>query len=275
MPFRASAPKKQVTTETYLPSHAVNRMRHEGDVEKARRDYFERPNRNLQFLLQTRFGWMNEYLGGLKKVYELGAGAGLSKEFITNPNLKLTDVQSRPWIDECVDALNLPFSDGSLDALVCSHMIHHVASPVQFLEAASRKLKKGGVIVISEIYTSPLMRLILRVMRHEGWSYSVDVFDRSQTTNDPRDPWSANCAIPELLFKDPKRFEKEIPSLVVEHYELTECLLLPISGGVIAKSRTIILPLWALRWVGAFDRLLLRFFPKVFAMGMRVVLRRR
>ena len=78
-------------------------------------------------------------------------------------------------------------------------------------------------------------------MRHEGYSYNKDVFNEKNLANDPSDPWSANCAIPEMLFKDHVKFEKEVPFKVI-HNKLNEFLLLPLSGGVIAKSKTINLP---------------------------------
>ena len=35
------------------------------------------------------------------------------------------------------------------------------------------------------------MRFLLRLMRHEGYSYDVNVFDENCVCNDPADPWSA------------------------------------------------------------------------------------
>lgn len=258
----------------YFPSHTENRMASEGDVAAARARFLtERPN-NLNFLLEQRYGWMNEYLRAKEKVFELGSGAGFAKEFIKNPSLKLTDVVKHPWIDEQVDAMNLPYEPGSLDAIICSHMIHHIASPVAFFKQAKRVLRKDGLILISEIYTSYLMRALLRVMRHEGWSYNIDIFDEKQVANDPLDPWSANCAIPQLLFSDSARFSEALPGLKIERYELTECLIFPLSGGVIAKTKTFHLPLWALELIQKLDSGLIAVSPRLFALGMRVVVRR-
>ena len=44
------------------------------------------------------------------------------------------------------------------------------------------------------------MKTVLRLMRHEGWSDEVDIFDRNAVCNDPSDPWSANCSIQKQLF---------------------------------------------------------------------------
>lgn len=258
----------------YFPSHTENRMVSEGDVAAARARFLtERPN-NLNFLLEQRYGWMNEYLCGKERVVELGSGAGFAKEFIRNISLKLTDIVKHPWIDEQVDAVKLPYEPESLDAIICSHMIHHIASPVTFFKQARRALKKDGLILISEIYTSYLMRALLRVMRHEGWSYNIDIFDEKQVANDPSDPWSANCAIPQLLFSDPARFSQALPGLKIERCELTECLIFPLSGGVIAKTKTVHLPKWALELLHGLDQCLVSVAPRFFALGMRVVVRR-
>lgn len=260
--------------KTFFPSHQENRMKSEGDVQLAREIFFKtRPN-NLNFLLQQRFLWMNEYLNGLDKVIEIGSGPAFSKEFIQNSNFKTSDVVKREWVDLEVDAFNMPFQKESLDALVCSHMIHHLAYPKIFFKKAHEVLKPGGLIVISEIYTSWLMRVLLWLMRHEGWSYEKNVFDERTVANEPGDPWSANCAIPQLLFSDVNKFEREIPGFKVIHKEMVEGFIFPLSGGVIAKRKVISLPVFVLKIVETVDRILIKFFPNVFSLGMRVVIQK-
>ncbi len=259
---------------SYHPSHEENRMSDEGDVDRVRERFLSRRPSNLNFLLQSRYQWMNAYLHGAESVFELGAGAGFSKVFVQNPNLKLTDVSHKPWIDNYVDALNLPFPDASVDCLVCSHMIHHLAFPKHFFEQAKRVLKPNGIILISDLYLSTLLKTLLYFMRHEGWAENSPVFDERISANDPSDPWSANCAIPRLLFEDAAKFETQIPGLKIDRYELTEGMIFPLSGGVIARTWTMPLPVAVLRAIQWCDNILIRLFPEVFALGMRVVIRR-
>ena len=80
-------------------------------------------------------------------------------------------------------------------------MIHHVPKPTVFLKSLEKKLVPGGLILIQEINTSFFMRVILYLMRHEGYSYKRDVFDETNVAYDPSDTWSANCAITEMIFK--------------------------------------------------------------------------
>lgn len=249
-------------------------MKSEGDLVAARKCFVEtRPN-NLDYLLYQRYHWMNPYIEDRDQVYELGCGAGFSRFYLINPDLKLTDVSKHPWVDEYVDALNLPFPPNSVDNLICSHMIHHLANPKKFFKNALKALKPGGSIIISEIETSIATRILLRLMRHEGWSYDVDVFNENIIANDPKDPWSANCAIPQLLFSDSKKFEKEIPGYEVIKNELTEFSIFPLSGGVIAKSPTINFPKPVLHLFNFLDKLLISVAPGLFAMGRRVVIRK-
>jgi len=260
---------------TYFPNHKENLMKYESDVETARFDFFSKRPNNLTFLLRNRYKWMNKYIQKNNRVLELGAGAGFSKEFIKQGKLEITDIVKYPWIDRVVDALN-PSGIGkkeSVDIFICSQMIHHLSSPINFFQIINEYLKPGGYILIQEPHTSLLMRIILRIMRHEGWSYDVDVFDEEAICNDPRDPWSANNAIAELLFQNPDYFSK-VTGLEVVKSNFCECLLFPLSGGVTAKSKTIQLPLYLLSMIDRLDKFLVWLAPSFFALGRSVVLKK-
>lgn len=263
-----------VLPSTYFPTHEENRFAREGEVGMAREFFLKHRPRNLEYLLRNRYDWMNAYLKPGQRVVEFGAGSGFSKEFIRHDNFRITDVEPRPWIDDVADAMDPPYPDGSIDVAVFSHMIHHLPSPVQFFEVMQRKLAPGGLILIQDLNTCFLLRLALRAMRHEGWSYDIDVFDENVVANDPRDPWSANCAIPLLLFRDEDAFRRRLPGLAIERNELNECFVFLVSGGVVVQAKTVELPRWMLRAIDATDRALVKLMPSVFAMGRSVVLRK-
>lgn len=250
-------------------------MHHEGDVVGARQRFLSSRFKNLDALLTQRYSWMNEHIRPGDKVVEFGCGAGFSRLYLEADDLVLTDYIKNDWVDLQADAMNPPFEPGTVDVIVCSHMIHHMARPVAFFRRAHGTLRDGGRIVIQDLNTALMMRALLLAMRHEGWSYDIDVFDENTVTNDPADPWSANCAIPELLFESSERFEERVPGYRVLKNELNECLLFPLSGGVIAKTRVPQLPRPLLHAVGALDRLLVRALPSVFALGRSVVLEKR
>lgn len=263
---------------TYFPKHEENRMRDEGNIEAARSYFQTGKNRVLYRLIEQRFSWMNDYIKDSDtEVIELGCGAGLSRNFIKNTNLRLTDVSNYDWVDEYVDALQIKYPDNSVDVFICSEMIHHIASPAAFLDSLSRKLKRGGRVIIQDIYTCGLMKLALRVMRHEGWSDEVDIFDRTVICNDPADPWSANCSIPKLLFwrggnSDGYSFTEQFPQLKIVKRTRNECFLFFTSGGVIAKTYSLPLGEGGVKIIKGIDRILVRFFPGLFACGCSIVL---
>jgi SAM-dependent methyltransferase len=259
----------------YLPRHEENRMHHEGDVAGARQRFLSTRFRNLEALLRQRYSWMNDYIRDGETVVEFGCGAGFARLFLTATSLVLTDYVNNEWVDVQADAMNPPFAPGSVDVIICSHMVHHMARPVTFFEQVHPILKDGGRIIIQDVNTALLFRMLLRAMRHEGWSYDIDVFDKNAVTNDPADPWSANCAIPELMFTSSTTFERRVPGFAVVKNELNESLLFPLSGGVISKTSVPELPsaiLDGVRWI---DRLLVRALPSVFALGRSVVLEKR
>lgn len=261
--------------KSYKARHNENRMSHEGDVRGARERFLKERPKNLEFLLKNRFDWMNRYIKPGDKGMEVGAGTGLSKLFIKSGHFLLTDFSNDEWLDEKnVDAIKTPFPERSFDFIVSSNMIHHVPYPARFFEEMSRILKPGGVLLIQEINASFFMRAILKIMRHEGYSFEVNVWNRDEVCTDPDDLWSANCAIPNLLFDDAKEFQKNIPYFSVEKMSFTEFFIFLNSGGVIAKTSFIPLPFFLLNILKFIDNVLITFFPQVFALQRQVVLRK-
>jgi ubiquinone/menaquinone biosynthesis C-methylase UbiE len=201
-----------ILRQAYSAAHPENRMKHEGDVARAREHFFSSNSHNLRHLLQSRFSWMNKYIPEDGRGLEVGCGTGISKEFIKAREYIISDYAEHPWLDACnVDALNTGFPDTSFDFVVSSNMVHHVPYPVRFFKEMARILKPGGVLLIQEINASLFMRMLLRLMRHEGYSFDVNVFDPDEVCTDPHDLWSANCAIPNLLFDNPGKFHAQVP----------------------------------------------------------------
>lgn len=253
---------------------SASRLKSPHDVAGARSQFHKAAGSNLHFLLEQRFSWMQAYLDKSSVAVELGSGAGLLREFVRHERLILTDVIDSRWLDVQASALSLPFDDGSIGVLICNHMLHHLASPGQFLDEAARVLKPGGALLINDPQASFLMRLVQRVMRHEGWSFAVNPLDRRASCNDPNDPWSGNSAISDLLFHDHAAFSRAFPNFWIEQDEFQECLIFLLSGGVTAKTFTIPLPRSALKVVDKLDRWLVRWFPHQFALSRRIALTR-
>jgi SAM-dependent methyltransferase len=272
MSGRAMPTRHRLLHGPFTPSHDQNRMHHEGDVVGARQRFLAHRFRNLDALLRQRYTWMNDYIRPGDAVVEFGCGAGFSRLYVHAVSFVLTDYVKHEWVDREMDAMHPDFPPASIDVIICSHMVHHMARPVTFFKRVHPLLRTGGRIVIQDLNTAFLLRVILRAMRHEGWSYDIDVFDEHTVANDPHDPWSANCAIPELLFESGEAFEHRVPSYRVVKNDLSECLMFPLSGGVIAKTPVPELPGPLLRFVAGLDRILVRLAPSLFALGRSVVL---
>ena len=258
----------------YKPlSHQENRMNFEGDTNRARNNFYSNVSNNLYFLLKNRFAWMNVFIEKNDLGIEVGAGTGVSKEFINSGNFKITDYAKNHWLDlKMIDALDTKIDSDSLDYVVSSNMIHHVPYPILFFEEMNRILKPGGKLLIQEINCSTTMRFLLRLMRHEGYDFTINVYDRELICTDPQDLWSANCAIPNLLFDNIENFKKNIPNFKVTYIGFTEFFLFINSGGVISKTKYIPLPFVLLKIIKLIDNFLCRTFPSFFALQRQVVL---
>jgi ubiquinone/menaquinone biosynthesis C-methylase UbiE len=254
-------------------------MRDEGNVEKAREIFLRNRFANLDFLLRRRYAWMNDYIQSGDMVVEIGCGAGFSQLYIKH-KIILTDAIKYEWVDRVIDATSMDFDDDSIDIIIASQTIHHFYSPYKFLCECRRVLKPGGLILIQEINTSLMMRILLRLMRHEGWSYNCNVFDPDAIVNDSRDLWSANCAVPELLFSDYEIFNNSFiaheSTLTIVKKQLCEFTTFLAGGEVIAKAPLPIpeLPECILKALLMVDDTLITMQPNIFALGMRVILQK-
>lgn len=257
----------------YKAKHEENRLKHEGDVVNARENYYKFNPANLHFLYSKRFGWMNKYIKEGDKVLEVGGGTGISKDFIRKDcDLVLTDYADHPWLDKKVDALDTGFPDNNFDVIFCSNMIHHVPFPKKFFIEMNRILKPGGRLLIQEVNCSIMMRLILKMAKHEGWSFKQDPYDLENPATDKDDLWSANCAIPNLMFDDLEKFKKEIPFFNIGERGFSEFFIFPLSGGVITKAKTINFPKFILNLVDKIDNFFIFLSHDFFALQRRIVL---
>jgi SAM-dependent methyltransferase len=257
-----------------LPSHKANRMKNEGDVINARDYFYEKKTyQNLFFLLKYRYIWMNQFIKGNHTGLEVGAGTGISKEFIKCKNYFTSDFSNYDYLDyKNVDALNTEFDDEKFDFIISSNMIHHVPYTISFFKEMDRILKPGGKLIIQEINGSFMMRLLLKMMRHEGYNYEINVFNKDQICTNPDDLWSANCVIPNLLFDNIESFENNIQEFKVIHSSHSEFLNFINSGGVIAKTFFIPLPKIGLKLFKKIDDFLSKTYPTIFALQRQIVL---
>jgi len=270
---RAAVARPRLLAAAFVADRSRRRLRHSGDPAAGRAAFERAPFKNLDYLLRRRYRWMERWIAPEHIVVELGAGAGLSARYLSRKPI-LSDVVANPWLDVAMDAVRLPLRDGSIDVVIVSNALHHVPSPAQCLLEATRVLKPGGVILLNDAYCSLLLRVILRLAQHEGYSWDVDVFDKSAPANDPNDPWSGNNAVSNLLFDCPDRFAANFPALRLVADTPCESLLFLASGGVTAQVRMPALPGPLLAAIAALDALLVKAVPRLFALCRRTVLQK-
>ena len=260
----------------YSPTNGSSRMSHAGDIQNSREVYLKGTNRNLNWLLRSRFVWMNNYIEYEHIGLELGSGIAASKDFIKCINFSCSDFLNSVWLDiKNVDALDTGFPANRFDFIIVSNTIHHLAFPKKFFQEAHRILKPGGKLIIQDIYTSFLMRILLRVTKHEGYNETINVYSEQIPCNELYDPWSANCSIPKLLFKSRDKFEVELPNWEIIHRKNVEFLSFGNSGGVIAKTNYIKLGPKLLAMQDSIDKFLCWALPEVFSLQMQIVLRKK
>ncbi len=251
-----------------------NRMSNVGSTEAAKNFFKENRANNLKFLLHERFNWMNSFINENDSGVEVGSGAGFAKYFIKNKNFKLSDLSNDSHLDfKNIDAQNTKFESNSFDYVIASNMLHHVPYPIKFLKEMHRVLKKGGKLIIFEPYCSLISQLAAIIMKHEGFDFTVNIWDEINPKSDESDRWAGNMAIPHLLFDDKSKFKKKLGDLFdIKYEEFSECLIFINSGGVTSKTFCVPLPIFFLKILNYIDKILVKFFPNFFCMARKIVL---
>jgi SAM-dependent methyltransferase len=242
-----------------------NRMKSVASTETAKKIFNSKKSNNLKFLLEERFNWMNRFIKKNDIGLEVGSGAGFAKFYIKNQNLKLSDLSEDQHLDfKNIDAQATGFKDSSFDYVIASNMIHHIPYPIKFFREMNRILKKNGKLIIFESYCSIVFQVATILMKHEGYDFTLNVWDEKNPKSDVSDAWAGNIAVPHLIFDDKKKFE-----------ELTECLIFLNSGGVTSKTFYIPMNIFALNILKFIDKFLVNFFPNIFCMGRRIILEKK
>ena len=255
-------------------SETENRMKSIANTSTAIQIFNSSKSNNLKFLLKERFNWMNNFIKENEVGIEVGSGAGFAKYFINNKNFKLSDLSDDNHLDfKGVDAQSTKFENESFDYVIASNMIHHIPFPIKFFKEMNRILKKNGKLIIFESYCSIIFQLATIIMKHEGFDFTLDVWDETKPKSDEHNAWAGNIAVPHLIFDDKEKFNEKLGNLFSLEYEkLTECLIFLNSGGVTSKTLSIPLPIFLLKALKTIDNILVKLFPNVFCMGRRIVL---
>lgn len=258
-------------------SQSQNKMRTLANTKEAISHYKSSKSNNLKFLLKKRFNWMNDFIKEEDSGLEVGSGAGFAKYYIKNKNFKISDFREDAHLDyKNVDAQHTNFKDNTFDYVIASNMIHHVPYPIKFFKEMNRILKRGGRLIIFDAYCSLTLQLIIILMKHEGFDFTINVWDETNPKSDEKDIWDGNIGVTNLIFDNKDEFEKNLGNIFsIEYEKLTECLIFLNSGGVTSQTFYLPMPNFFLKILDFIDGILVKFFPNIFCVGRRVVLRKK
>ncbi len=130
---------------------------------------------------------------------EIGSGVSPLSRF--HPNVATSDVLELDYLDYVFDCHQIDqlkaIADHSLDVITLTNVLHHLKTPLDFLDRAAIKLKSGGKIIATEPYFSILSALIFKHLHHEPVDFSIDQPELAEASSPLM---SANIALPWLIF---------------------------------------------------------------------------
>jgi SAM-dependent methyltransferase len=229
---------------------------------------------NLDAFMKARYRFACDAIPAGSRVLGIGAGTGLSRDYLPGVELVDTDIVPTPWIDLVCDGQVLPFADGSFDAAVAMAVLHHLPFPLSGLKEIARVVCEGGRVCIQEPHASLTLRALLAVFRHEHIDFSVNPFGTESSLSRQLGPDDGNNAIGDLLFADKGRFEQAMPQFKVVHHRFRHFLLYLNSGGLAGELFHVPLPQPILKMIRRMDDGLCGFAPGLFATCQEIVLER-
>lgn len=114
-------------------------------------------------------------------------GVDISPAMLAQARRKLAGVGQAGWVQALAE--ELPFADGSFDAVVCANSFHYLRRPLRALEEFRRVLRPGGWLVITDwcddYLACKICDWVLRVLdrahfRMYGMNQCIELLTRSQ-----------------------------------------------------------------------------------------------
>ena len=87
--------------------------------------------------------------------------------------------------------------DNSIDVITLTNVLHHLKSPIAFLNHAASKLKSGGKVIATEPFFSVLSTPIFKHLHHEPVDFRISEPELDKVQGPLA---SANIALPWLIF---------------------------------------------------------------------------
>ncbi len=212
-----------------------------------------------------------QYADGLN--LEIGSGIGVSREFISN--VVTSDIVKTPYVDCAMSAYEITPCDGQLWVNVFAvDVLHHLMTPLKFLQSASEALQPEGRLVLMEPAATLFGRVFYKLFHHEPIApQQLLVEDFVYESNGP-DGEFANMGMGVALFRlsvDELKERLEQFGLRLVKIQYRDLFAYPLTGGY---SKPQLLPTWALKVLLSFERCLPQWLMKYLGLRMMIVLER-
>jgi SAM-dependent methyltransferase len=160
-------------------------------------------------------------------VLEIGSGAGFARELV--PGLIASDILPYAGLDLVLDARRLPFTSGSLRAILMFNVFHHIPDVGAMLGECERVLAPGGRMLIVDEHPGVIGGPVLRCIHHEPYDPRAAEWTFASTG-----PLSgANGALCWMVFRrDRATFERRFPGLAIARYAPHTPLRYWLAGGL-------------------------------------------
>jgi SAM-dependent methyltransferase len=207
-------------------------------------------------------------------ILEIGSGTSPLKQFLSN--VVTSDVLDLNYLDlvfDCheIDRLDA-IKDNSLDVITLTNVLHHLKSPIAFLNCAASKLKSGGKVIATEPFFSVLSTVLFKYLHHEPVDFGISEPELGEMQGPLT---SANIALPWLIFFRRREWLQRLN----ENFSVATLSTRPFSalsymttGGI---SHRLPVPHFLYRTLFSTDLAISRRFPRLCAAFFTLTLTRR
>lgn len=207
-------------------------------------------------------------------ILEIGSGTSPLKQF--HSNIVTSDILDLDYLDLVFDCHEIDKLDAiknnSLDVITLTNVLHHLKSPIAFLNCAAGKLKPGGKVIATEPFFSVLSTPIFKYLHHEPVDFRISEPELGKVQSPLA---SANIALPWLIFFRRRDWVQQLN----ENFDVATLSTRPFSalsymatGGI---SHRLPIPHFLYRALFPTDLALSRRFPRFYAAFFTVTLTRR
>jgi len=132
-------------------------------------------------------------------ILEIGSGTSPLKQFY--PTVVTSDVMNLEYLDLVFDCHHIDkldaIEENSLDVITLTNVLHHLKTPIAFLNSAADKLKHGGKVIATEPFFSLVSTPIWKHLHHEPVDFQISEPELMEVQGPLT---SANQALPWLIF---------------------------------------------------------------------------